>query len=140
MSGITLVSADQELNAAASNEGLLVEDPNLHPLYCDAHRLDLPARLGLFTKSRATFAAALGPDHPDTLKSMNNLASSYAATGQNDRALKRFEEALALRRAKLGTEHPGTLECLEGPAECLANTGQFDRAEAILDEAIASAP
>jgi predicted nucleic acid-binding protein len=31
MSGITLVSADQDLNAAATAEGLLVEDPNLHP-------------------------------------------------------------------------------------------------------------
>lgn len=28
---LTLVSADQELNAAAAAEGLLVEDPNLHP-------------------------------------------------------------------------------------------------------------
>jgi predicted nucleic acid-binding protein len=29
--GITLVSADQELNAAATAEGLPVEDPSLHP-------------------------------------------------------------------------------------------------------------
>lgn len=28
---VTLVSADQELNAAASAEGLSVDDPNLHP-------------------------------------------------------------------------------------------------------------
>jgi len=28
---ITLVSADQELNAAAATEGLPIEDPNLHP-------------------------------------------------------------------------------------------------------------
>jgi len=28
---ITLVSADLELNAAATIEGLPVEDPNLHP-------------------------------------------------------------------------------------------------------------
>jgi len=31
MSGITLVSADQDLNTAASALRLLVEDPNLHP-------------------------------------------------------------------------------------------------------------
>jgi predicted nucleic acid-binding protein len=29
--GITLVSADQELNAAAAVEGLPIEDPTLHP-------------------------------------------------------------------------------------------------------------
>ena len=28
---ITLVSADQELNAAATAEGLAVDDPNAHP-------------------------------------------------------------------------------------------------------------
>ena len=28
---LTLVSADQELNAAATADGLLVEDPNMHP-------------------------------------------------------------------------------------------------------------
>jgi hypothetical protein len=31
LTGITLVSADQELNAAASAEGLPVDDPNRHP-------------------------------------------------------------------------------------------------------------
>ncbi len=31
LGGVTLVSADRELNAAASAEGLLVDDPNLHP-------------------------------------------------------------------------------------------------------------
>jgi predicted nucleic acid-binding protein len=30
-SGITLVSADQDLNTAATAEGLLVDDPNVHP-------------------------------------------------------------------------------------------------------------
>jgi serine/threonine protein kinase len=32
--------------------------------------------IGLFTKARATLAAELGPDHPDTLAVMNNLALS----------------------------------------------------------------
>jgi predicted nucleic acid-binding protein len=31
LSGVTLVSADAELNRAATVEGLLVEDPNQHP-------------------------------------------------------------------------------------------------------------
>jgi predicted nucleic acid-binding protein len=29
--GLTLVSADRDLNAAATNEGLITEDPNNHP-------------------------------------------------------------------------------------------------------------
>jgi len=31
MGGITLVSADRDLNTAATAEGLMVEDPNAHP-------------------------------------------------------------------------------------------------------------
>jgi hypothetical protein len=31
MNEMTLVSADQELNAAAAASSLLVEDPNVHP-------------------------------------------------------------------------------------------------------------
>ena len=38
--------------------------------------------MALLTKARATFAAVSGPDHPDTLMSMNFLANSYDATGQ----------------------------------------------------------
>ena len=63
----------------------------------------------LFTKARATFAAALGPGHPDTLRGMTLLSSSYAKAGQNDRALKLREEVLALRKAKLGPDHRDTL-------------------------------
>jgi tetratricopeptide (TPR) repeat protein len=69
---------------------------------------------------------------------MNNLALSYADTGQNERALKLFEETLALMRAKLGPDDPSMCECLEGQTRCLANSGQLDCAGAILDEAIAS--
>ncbi len=47
-----------------------------------------------------------GPDHPDTLASMGVLATSYAAAGRNDRALKLFEESLALQKAKLGPTTP----------------------------------
>src|SRR5262249_18016036 len=31
LGGVTLISADQDLNAAATAEGLLVDDPSLHP-------------------------------------------------------------------------------------------------------------
>ena len=38
--------------------------------------------------------AKLGPDHPDTLTSMNNLATGYQAAGKLDLALPLFEETL----------------------------------------------
>ena len=37
----------------------------------------------------------LGPDHPDTLRSMANLANSYTALGRHAEALRLREETLA---------------------------------------------
>ena len=54
--------------------------------------------LKLHEETLALQKARLGPDHPDTLTSMNNLAISYAALGRHAEALKLHEETLALRR------------------------------------------
>ena len=50
--------------------------------------------------------AKLGPDHPDTLRSMNNLATSYAALGRHAEALKLREETLALREGQARPRPP----------------------------------
>ena len=59
---------------------------------------------------------------------MNNLANSYAAAGQHDRALKLLEETLALRKAKLGPDHPDTLTSMNNLAIGYQAAGQNDRA------------
>jgi tetratricopeptide (TPR) repeat protein len=63
--------------------------------------------------------AKLGPDHPDTLASMNNVATSYYALGRHAEALKHYEEALALQQVKLGPDHPGTLVSAWGAIDTL---------------------
>src|SRR5262249_33428101 len=52
------------------------------------------------------------PDHPDTLLSMNNLASSYSDLGRHAEALKLYEETLARRKVKLGPGHPSTIRTI----------------------------
>lgn len=101
--------------------------------------LGYPERaMKLFTKARATYTTELGPDHPETLSSMNALANSYDAVGQNDRALKLREETLALTKAKRGPDHPDTLVSMNNLAISYYDAGQIDRAVAIRDEAIAA--
>jgi tetratricopeptide (TPR) repeat protein len=80
--------------------------------------------------------AKLGPDHPDTLESMYNLALSYAAAGQNERALKLHEETLALRKAKLGPDHPDTLMSRNNLAASYAAAGQNERALRLHEETL----
>ena len=81
--------------------------------------------------------AKLGPDHPDTLASMHNLAWSYNGAGQHDRATKLFEETLALMKAKLGPDHPDTLICMYSLAISYAAAGQYDRAIKLHEETLA---
>jgi serine/threonine protein kinase len=73
--------------------------------------------LGLYDKAEATHAkagaareAALGPDHPDTLTSRNNLALAYLAAGRTAEAIRLHEATLALCESKLGPDHPDTLQ------------------------------
>ena len=65
-------------------------------------RDQLEQSLALFTRHR-------GPDHSDTLRSMNSLAISYAYLNRPAEALKLFEEVLAIRKRVLPKDHPATL-------------------------------
>ena len=80
--------------------------------------------------------ARLGPDHPDTLGTMNNLAGGYRVAGKLDLALPLFEETLKRRRAKLGPDHPDTLESMNNLAECLQAAGKLDLALPLFEEAL----
>jgi serine/threonine protein kinase/tetratricopeptide (TPR) repeat protein len=51
----------------------------------------------------------LGAGHPDTLRSLNNLANAYLDAGRTAEAIRLNEETLELTAAKLGADHPDTL-------------------------------
>ena len=57
------------------------------------------------TKARAVRESALGPDHPDTLQSRNNLAVAYVATGRAAEAVRLHEGTLKLLETRLGADH-----------------------------------
>ena len=52
---------------------------------------------------------ALGPHHPDTLASRNNLAGTYRASGRLDKAIPLYEQTLEDSIRGLGTDNPSTL-------------------------------
>jgi tetratricopeptide (TPR) repeat protein len=87
--------------------------------------------LKLYEATLAVQQARLGPDHPDTLRSMYGLASSYQALGRHAEALKLHEEELARRQTRLGPDHPDTLLSRLGVASNLVQLGRG--AEAVTD-------
>ena len=70
---------------------------------------DLGRAIPLYEQTLADRERVLGPDHPDTLASRNNLACAYQAAGDLGRAIPLFEQTLADRERVLGPDHPDTL-------------------------------
>jgi hypothetical protein len=51
----------------------------------------------------------LGPEHPETLTSMNNLAQTWKSLSKNSDALGLMTKCVHLRKKQLGRLHPHTL-------------------------------
>jgi hypothetical protein len=71
----------------------------------------------------------LGAEHPDTLKSMANLASTYADRGNLNDAEQLEVQVLDMRKKLLGAEHPNTLESMANLARTYAYKGMWNKAE-----------
>ena len=68
-------------------------------------------------------ARVLGPDHPDTLTSRNNLAGAYQSAGDLGRAIPLYEQTLTDRERVLGPDHPGTLTSRNNLASAYRSAG-----------------
>lgn len=63
---------------------------------------------------------ALGPEHLDTLKNMDNLARLYAKNRLYTFAEALFNRALAIREKKMGSEHPDVIRNINNLAGIFA--------------------
>src|SRR3954453_13056222 len=63
-----------------------------------------------------TFKTKLGADHPSTLTSMANLASTYRNQGRWEEAEKLEVQVMETRKTKLGANHPDTLTTMNNLA------------------------
>jgi tetratricopeptide (TPR) repeat protein len=95
------------------------------------------ATAGLSRPNQALQKAGLGPDHPDTLNTMNSLANSYHALGRHAEALELCEETLALRKAKLGPDHPDTITSMNNLATSYFAMGRHAEALKLHEETLA---
>ena len=77
-------------------------------------------------------AAALGPEHRDTLLTMANLAALLSKTGRDEEALELTARCHAARRATLGLDHPDTLTAANNLALTLKKAGRLGEAEPLL--------
>ncbi len=74
----------------------------------------------------------LGPEHPTTLASMNNLAETLRAQGDLVGARKLQEQVLETRRRLLGPEHPATSVAAWNLLHSVLAAGDREGARALL--------
>jgi Tfp pilus assembly protein PilF len=69
---------------------------------------DLAGARPYFERALAIREQTLGPTHPDTARSLNNLGGVRYGPGDPAAALPLFERALGILEQKLGPDHPNT--------------------------------
>ena len=77
------------------------------------------------------FTQKFRTEHPDTLTSMNNLASTYRALGRTNDAMALQETVLEVRRRILAKEHPDTLTIMNNLALTYRDLGRTSDAMAL---------
>ena len=131
----------QEVRDLVEQIGAVTPQSHSHPLFSDptfvsilATTLHHAADLGMpqlaltLTDSVTQADDALGPDHPSTQASRNNLAGAYQDAGRLDDAITLYEQTLDDRTRTLGPRHPDTLLSRNNLATAYQTAGRLDEA------------
>ena len=91
--------------------------------------------LGAYAEARPFYERALairetqlGPDHPSTATSLNNLGELHRAMGAYAEARPFYERALAIKETQLGPDHPDTATSLNDLAGLFKAIGEYEKA------------
>ena len=131
----------QETRNLIEQIGAVTSQSYSHPLFSDpdlaalvattlyhANNLGMP-QLALTLADSVTRAGdTLGPDHPSTLTSRNNLASAYCDAGRLDEAITLHRQTLEDRTRILGPHHPDTLTSRNNLASAYCDAGRLNEA------------
>lgn len=94
----------------------------------ERERVDLDEAERLYKETLEIHKRVLGPEHPNRLTSMHNVATVLKRQGKLNEARKLNEETLEIRKRVLGREHPDTLMSMHNLANVLREQGELDEA------------
>jgi CHAT domain-containing protein/Flp pilus assembly protein TadD len=89
-----------------------------------------------FQRALRIRTTTLGPEHPDTIETINLMGFLYHVTGDFSRAEASFKKALALRTKVLGPDHPDTADSQVYLAGLYMNEGRYGEAEVLLRQSL----
>lgn len=119
-----------------SEEGLASLLNAVASFHLDAGRF--AAAEPLFRRALEIRERTLGPEHPDTLSSLNNLAYVLDSVADYAGAEPLYRRALEAEERLSGPNHPSTLCIVNNLAFLLANQGKSSGAEAMYRRALAA--
>ena len=99
-----------------------------------ATNLGMPQLALTLTDSVTQACDTLGPDHPHTLASCNNLACAYHDAGKLEEAITLYEQNLKDFEDLLGPNHPSTLTSRNNLAGVYQATGRLDKAITLYEQ------
>ena len=118
----------------------LFSDPDFVALLATTIRnaadLGMPQLALTLTDSVTRAGDTLGPDHPSTLASRNNLAGAYRDAGRLDEAIALYEQTLEDRSRLLRPDHPHTLITRSNLAGAYQDAGRLDDAIALFEQTL----
>ena len=91
----------------------------------------------LYRRALAIYEIALGPDHPLTATSLNNLAGIYDEQGRYGEAEPLYQRAIAISEKALGPDHANTASSLNNLAGLYHDQGRYGEAEPLYQRALA---
>ena len=98
----------------------------LASIYMEHERLNLAAEW--YKRALTGEERSLGPNHPDTLRTIHDMATVFDEMGQYETALEWYKRALAGQEKSPGPDHPDTLHTVNSMGIVFSNMGQYDTA------------
>ena len=118
----------------------LFSDPDFVALLATTIRnaadLGMPQLALTLTDSVTRAGDTLGPDHPSTLASRNNLAEAYCDAGRLDDAITLHRQTLEDHTRILGPHHPDTLTSRNNLASAYQDAGRLDDAITLYEQTL----
>ncbi|ORY31577.1 TPR-like protein [Rhizoclosmatium globosum] len=92
----------------------------------------------MYVECLETSKRVLGPDHPDTLIALNNLALLYYSQGKYEQAEPMYNECLSTSKRVLGPDHPDTLTIMSNLALLYKFQGKYVQSEPMYTDCLAT--